>query len=389
MRGKRHRPVLPGGHQLIDLGLQGIALLRQVVALREGLLLLIAKMRHLGLQGLQPPTQRSDLLARGDQLRSARRSGFARGRLPHRGLLSLGEFRLEGLKLTLLFGEAGIKSRLLLLATVKRVLKGLQIDQVGLARLQAIAEGIEGLPVATKGGLLFAERVQASGELPLGFIETGGLLNKFLLAQLDLPVELAVAGFKLLAEFRLAALEVLSLAGEFPDTVLVRIQLPGTSLQVCFAAVERGQTLPARVLLGGAALNQRLNLALPLENALLARFELSAKSELLLLNLIELSGPLGEVLFPSKEDGALGIQTVRTGAFLRFEALALLLQGLDSGIEFLLAGIQFDLETIQGNALLPELALVGGQLDFVLLEPPHQALILTIRGRRRGLLLGV
>jgi hypothetical protein len=308
----------------------------------------------------------------------------------------LGEFRFPVLELTLLFGEAGIERRLLALSAVERVLEALQITKVGLATfdgcfmgLQVVAEGVQGLPVAAEGGLLLAKGVQANGELPLGFIKAGGLLGEFFLTPLDLPIELTVARFELLAKLRLAPLEVLSLASEFLGVALVRIQLAATGLQVCFAAVEGSQTLPARALLGGADLNQRLNLALPLQKVLLARFELPAAGELLLLDLIELGGPLGKVFLAAKEGGPLGVQAIRAGAFVRFEALALLLQGLDGGIEFLLASIQINLEAIQGDALLPELALVGGQLDFVLPEPPQETLVLVIRVCSRGTLLGV
>jgi hypothetical protein len=85
----------------------------------------------------------------------------------------------------------------------------------------------------------------------------------------------------------------------------------------------------------------------------------------------------------------LGIQGVRAGVFPCLEGLAFPLERLHGCVEFLLAGIQFDLETFQGDALLPELALVGDQLDLVLPEPPQEALVLGIRVCRRELLVGV
>jgi hypothetical protein len=396
---------------------------------------------------LQAAALRSDLLAGGDQLRVARRSRLAlsRGLSRFERLLPPGQVGLEFLDLAFLFGEAAVQGSLLLLPAEKRLLSGLEVvailgkeiaagleireiglsllegllhgGQIGLSTLDCFlagfeigAEGGQILVFAAKGGFLPGECVESSGELLLGLLEAGGLLECLLVAAFGLLMEFALSGLELFAEFGLAALELLSLAGEVLSVALVRIHLPDPDLKVLVSLVERSLPIveglragagrflvrPQGCLLGeealllaGQVLRLGLDAAFLFEEVPVVGFELLGPGLQFLVGLFELSGPLVEVLLPVRQRGPLGILAVGSGAFLCLKGLALPLEGMHSCVEFLLTCIQFDLETFQDGTLLPELALVGDQLDLVLPEPHEEALVLALLVRRRELLVGV
>jgi hypothetical protein len=346
-------------------------------------------------------------------------------------LLSAVKLLLLSLQVLTILGKAiaaGLEIRQIGLALLESFLRSGQVGLAPfdgcLASLQIGPEFVQVLSLATKGSFLLAECVQPSGELLPGLIKACGLLEQLLVAALGLLVEFALLDLELLAEFGLASLELLSLAREVLRIAMMRVHLPGPSLQVRLPPVERGPPIVERQLaglgrflflaegcllrlqglllraqglplvfeatsFGGNVFHLRLDPSLLFEDVVLAGLALMHAGLQVLLGLFEMSGPLSQILLPAEEHGSLGILTVGAGAVLCLEGLALFLARLESRAKFLLTSIQFDLETFHGSALLLELALVGGELDLVLPEPPQEALVLATGVFRRELLVRI
>lgn len=356
-------------HPLIQASLQGAALVSEVVAIRHGLVLLLAFADEFGLQALEASVERDDLLAGGGEL-------CVRGGLfLFQGLLRAVQVGFEVGELALFGGEALLQLGGLFLLMAEGFLMGEQVAallveivaaglQVGLLPGERELLGVEGAGLLVQTVLVGLELQGLALQVGVALLETGLLVAKGVLLAFELFVGTAqIVGLLLALELLLG-------------------QAGSAGLQVGLVTVE-GELAVIEGSLAG------LEVGLTGIEALAAIVEAFGLGLEVPFGLIEFGGAFGEGLLLGVQIGVLGIESALACVFLVVEGEAFRLEGLDGGIDFAMAGIQFGFELLEADTLLFELTLVNGELHLLLLEAAQDPLEFGVgTGRDRHLLFG-